>query len=411
MLHLTGYDLTLDDLRGFRQWGSQTPGPPRGRPHRRRRGHHRPARPGLRQRRRAWRSPSASCAPASAPTSSTTARSASWATATSRRASATRRRRSPATSASAASCASTTTTTSPSTAPTELALSDDAAARFRAYGWHVEDLGEAAEDLDALEAALQRADGRGGPPVAADPAQPHRLPVAAKTDDPATHGYALNDDEIREAKAVMGLPDEAFYVPDDVLELYRAAGERGPARPRGVGEAARRLRRRPRASSTPRLAASGLPGWERRPADAGTPGEKVATRVASGKVLQALADVVPGARRRRRRPHRQHRHRAEGPRRPIRRRARRPADLLRRPRARHGRGDERHGAARRRPPGRRHVPRVQRLLPAVGAPGRAVAGQGHLLVHPRLGRASARTAPPTSRSSTSPRCGPSPACA
>ena len=62
-------------------------------------------------------------------------------------------------------------------------------------------------------------------------------------------------------------------------------------------------------------------------------------------------------------------------------------------------------------PGRRHVPRVQRLLPAVGPPGRAVAGQGHLLLHPRLRRASARTAPPTSRSSTSPRCGPSPASA
>ena len=52
-------------------------------------------------------------------------------------------------------------------------------------------------------------------------------PSPSKTDDPATHGYALKDDEIREAKAVMGLPDEAFYVPDDVRELYRAAGERG----------------------------------------------------------------------------------------------------------------------------------------------------------------------------------------
>ena len=35
MLHLTGYGLTLDDLEAFRQWGSQTPGPPRGAPHRR----------------------------------------------------------------------------------------------------------------------------------------------------------------------------------------------------------------------------------------------------------------------------------------------------------------------------------------------------------------------------------------
>ena len=52
MLHLTGYGLTLDDLKAFRQWGSPHARPPRGAPHRRGRGHHRPARPGLRQRRR-----------------------------------------------------------------------------------------------------------------------------------------------------------------------------------------------------------------------------------------------------------------------------------------------------------------------------------------------------------------------
>ncbi len=112
--------------------------------------------------------------------------------------------------------------------PTELALSDDAAARFRAYGWHVDDLGEAAEDLDAHRGRLAAGGGRG----ATDPSlvilRSHiAYPSPSKTDDPATHGYALKDDEIREAKAVMGLPDEAFYVPDDVRELYRAAGERG----------------------------------------------------------------------------------------------------------------------------------------------------------------------------------------
>ena len=54
-LHLSGYDLPLDELKRFRQWGSLTPGPPRARPRprdARRRGHHRAARAGLRQRRR-----------------------------------------------------------------------------------------------------------------------------------------------------------------------------------------------------------------------------------------------------------------------------------------------------------------------------------------------------------------------
>ena len=62
--------------------------------------------------------------------------------------------------------------------PTELAYSDDVAGRFAAYGWHVDELGEVANDTGALEAALRRAaDGRGGA-VAAHPAQPHRLAVA-----------------------------------------------------------------------------------------------------------------------------------------------------------------------------------------------------------------------------------------
>ena len=52
MLYLTGYGLTLDDLEAFRQWGQPHARPPRGAPHHGRRGHHRPARPGLRQRRR-----------------------------------------------------------------------------------------------------------------------------------------------------------------------------------------------------------------------------------------------------------------------------------------------------------------------------------------------------------------------
>ena len=51
LLHLTGYGLTLDDLKDFRQWDSKTPGHPGVRPHHGRRDHHRPAGPGDRQRR------------------------------------------------------------------------------------------------------------------------------------------------------------------------------------------------------------------------------------------------------------------------------------------------------------------------------------------------------------------------
>ena len=60
---------------------------------------------------------------------------------------------------------------------TELAYSDDVAGRFRAYGWDVVELGAIADDLDALETALERCKDRHRQAEPADPAQPHRLPV------------------------------------------------------------------------------------------------------------------------------------------------------------------------------------------------------------------------------------------
>jgi transketolase len=176
--------------------------------------------------------------------------------------------------------------------PTELSLSDDAAERFAAYGWHVQNLGEAAEDLDAIELALRDALAEEARPSLVILRSHIAYPSPTKTDDAAAHGYALKDEDITAAKAVMGLPDEPFYVPDDVVDLYRAAGARG----RDEREA---WLKRVEAYVGDRdtfdavLDARGLPGW----ADAlpsWEPGEKVATRVASGNVLQALADVVPG---------------------------------------------------------------------------------------------------------------------
>jgi transketolase len=175
--------------------------------------------------------------------------------------------------------------------PTELSLSDDAAARFAAYGWHVDVLGEAAEDLDAIEAALQRAVAEEGRPSLVILRSHIAFPSPSKTDDPAAHGYALKDAEISEAKAAMGLPDEPFYVPADVVELYRAAGARGRDEREAWQKRLDAYDGDPTAL-TALLSATGLPGWsDALPTWA--PGTEAATRVASGKVLQALADVVP----------------------------------------------------------------------------------------------------------------------
>ena len=175
--------------------------------------------------------------------------------------------------------------------PTELSLTDNAAERFRAYGWHVEELGEAANDLAAMEAALRRAAAVEHQPSLIVLRSHIAFPSPTKTNDPAAHGYALKDEEITAAKALMGLPDEAFFLPDDVVGLYRAAGSRG-ADEREAWAKRLDAYTGDRAVYDATVAATGLPGWEDT-LPAWAAGESIATRVASGKVLQALADAVP----------------------------------------------------------------------------------------------------------------------
>jgi transketolase len=176
--------------------------------------------------------------------------------------------------------------------PTDLALSDDAGRRFEAYGWHVLQLGEVADDVDALEAGLREAMAVDDRPSLVILRSHIAHPSPTKTDDPAAHGYALKDDDIRTTKEVLGLPpDETFTVPDDVLDLYRSAGRRGTAA-REAWEKRLAAFEGDRLELDACLAAGGLPGWEGA-LPTWYPGEKVATRVASGQCLQALAATVP----------------------------------------------------------------------------------------------------------------------
>jgi len=176
--------------------------------------------------------------------------------------------------------------------PTELALTDNAPERFSAYGWDVNDLGEQANDLDALESAI-----RGAMEVEDKPSlivvRSHiAYPSPKLTDSPAAHGKAFSDDEIRATKEVMGLPaDKTFHIPADVAEYYAEAGRRGVAtRVAWEKRVADFEGDRPKLDAT--LAESGEDGWESA-LPTWEVGEKVATRVASGKVFAALTAVVP----------------------------------------------------------------------------------------------------------------------
>jgi transketolase len=178
--------------------------------------------------------------------------------------------------------------------PTELSLTDDAAARFRAYGWHVLELGEAAEDLGAIEGALADSSDVTDRPTLIVLRSHIAFPSRAHLDDPAAHGLAFTAEEIAATKELMGLPpEESFYVPDDVLAFYREAGQRGrearlaweSALPGVLGDRS--------AEWEASLAACPLPGWSDH-LPSWEPGEKVATRVALAKGLQAVVDHVPG---------------------------------------------------------------------------------------------------------------------
>ena len=176
---------------------------------------------------------------------------------------------------------------------TDLALSDDAAARFRSYGWHTKELGEAAEDVDALEAGLRRAAAVEDRPSVVVVRSVIAAPAPRTAGTPAGHGYAIFDEEIAATKALLGLPTGAtFHVPSEVLHYYRDAGIAGRDG-RCAWEARVAAFEGDRAGLEACLAATGRPGWDDA-LPSWDPGPSVATRKASHVTLQALLPVVPG---------------------------------------------------------------------------------------------------------------------
>jgi transketolase len=181
--------------------------------------------------------------------------------------------------------------------PTELAYTDDVPKRFEAYGWHVVELGDAANDLDALEQGLRAGIAEEERPSLLVLRSHIGYPSPKVQDTARAHGDPLGEDEVRVVKQILGLPvDQEFWVPDDVLELYREAGARGRAH-REAWEKRRSEfhRRAPELADDYELclAQKGRAGWEAK-LPTWSPGEQLATRVASGKVLNSILDVVPG---------------------------------------------------------------------------------------------------------------------
>ncbi|MFJ4758719.1 MULTISPECIES: transketolase [unclassified Streptomyces] len=182
---------------------------------------------------------------------------------------------------------------------TETAVSEDTVRRYEAYGWHVQRVAPKPDgDLDpnaiydAIEEAKKVTDRPSFIAMRSIIAWP--APNAQNTE--AAHGSALGDDEVAATKRVLGFdPEKTFEVSDEVLAHTRGAVGRGQAA-RAVWEKSFQQWRDnnpERAAEYDRVAKGALPtGWEEK-IPVFEPGKGLATRAASGKVLQALGAVIP----------------------------------------------------------------------------------------------------------------------
>ncbi len=178
---------------------------------------------------------------------------------------------------------------------TELAFTEDVPGRFEAYGWRVLRVADG-EDLDALARAYEEACRPCGKPTLIECKTIIGFPAPTKQNTASAHGAPLGEPEIRATKEILGWdPDAKFLVPAEALAEWRKCGPRG-----AEAEAAwDRLFAAYRAGF-PELAAEfeasmrgELPaGWDSQ-LPSFEPGGKFATREAGGKALNALVPKVP----------------------------------------------------------------------------------------------------------------------
>ncbi len=178
--------------------------------------------------------------------------------------------------------------------PTELSYSDNVAERFAAYGWSVDNIGEVANDLEALEGALVRARAEEDRPSLIILRSHIGYPSAHLMDTAKAHGDPFPPEDIRLTKELLGLPPgETFWVPDDVIDLYRRCIPRGRARRdewQGRFDAWTGDKARWEAAQQGR----GLPGWEAALPVFGPEDGPMATRKAVKACLDATGGMIPG---------------------------------------------------------------------------------------------------------------------
>ena len=179
--------------------------------------------------------------------------------------------------------------------PTSWSFTEDVGARFRAYNWFVQEVD--GYDLDAIAEAIRAAQAESERPSLIRVHSHIGYGAPTKQDSAASHGSPLGDQELDGAKAKLGWPLEPrFLVPDEALAHMRAAVKEGQA-----AEAAWRARFGSYAQAYPELAAEfeqriqgDLPeGWDADLPAFADASKQLATRRASGQVINAIAPKLP----------------------------------------------------------------------------------------------------------------------
>lgn len=176
---------------------------------------------------------------------------------------------------------------------TDIAFSEDVPRRFEGFGWHVTTVD--GHDCEAVHAAIEAAVAVTGKPALIACKTTIGKGSPNKQDSSGAHGAPLGADEIKLTKQALGLPDEAFWVPDEVRAQFRAVADHNEAQRAQWNTDFAAWQ-----TSAPDAAAAFADFHERKvPANlfeqlaAAVDGEAAATRALSGKVIQAAAELVP----------------------------------------------------------------------------------------------------------------------
>ena len=179
---------------------------------------------------------------------------------------------------------------------TAIAFTEDVAKRFEAYGWHVQIVKDG-NDVKAIADAIQKAKAETSRPSIINVRTHIAFGSPNKVDTAGAHGSPLGEPEVKLVKKNLGFdPEQYFVVPDEVLKFYRDCGKKGAEKEKAWNALFSEYRKaHPELATEFELLSRGqLPsGWkDKLPVFKAEEG-KLATRQASGKVLNAIADALP----------------------------------------------------------------------------------------------------------------------